>query len=69
MTGLRIRSGTPGEEAGIEELGTPTERRYKVTGILGPDNVLRVPGGKFTVKDSGSLRKWIENLGDLEKKA
>ncbi len=64
ISGLRIRSGTAADEMKIDQQGTKAAPAYKVTGILAADNMLHVPGGKFGVRDTGQLRKWLENLGD-----
>jgi hypothetical protein len=35
-----------------------------VIGVLTEDNVLHLPGAKFSVRDTARLRKWIDELGD-----
>ncbi len=60
---LRIRSGTAGDEMGIETSGSGAAKSYRVTGILAADNMLHVPGGKFGVRDSSRIRAWLDNLG------
>jgi hypothetical protein len=64
LAGVQIHSGTAGDEVGITEQGSATSPAYRVVGILGPDNRLYLPGGKFAVNDIGGLRKWIANLDD-----
>jgi hypothetical protein len=62
VAGLTIRSAKPGDEMAVKE--TAAARSYKVTGILGADGQLYLPGGKFSLHDAARLRKWLENLGD-----
>lgn len=61
VSGLQIRSAGDGDEMTINE---QSKGEYKVTGILGSDNQLYVPGGKFALNDKARLRKWIDTLGD-----
>lgn len=63
FTNLQIRSGNPGEEMGIETTGSGSSKTFRVTGILGTDNTLQVPGGKFGMRDSGRMQTWLNNLG------
>src|SRR3954453_2828533 len=62
VAGLTIRSAKPGDEMAVKEAAGA--RSYKVTGILGADSQLYLPGGKFSLHDAARLRKWLENLGD-----
>jgi len=64
LTGLRIRSGGSGDEMDIVEQGTAAAPQYKVVGILAADNMLYLPGGKFSLKDTARLRTWLDNLAD-----
>lgn len=64
LAGLRIRTVEGEEKAEIEQVGSKAAPAYRVTGILTPENVLVVPGGKFSVRDTGKLRKWLDNLSD-----
>ena len=48
----------------VKEAGPKNARAYQVTGILGADGQLYLPGGKFSLHDATRLRKWLENLGD-----
>jgi hypothetical protein len=59
LDGLRIRSGSEADEMNIEAQGSS----FRVTGILGKDNTLRVPGGTFGVRDTGRFKKWLSELG------
>src|SRR4051794_27092907 len=63
VSGLRIRAAGPGDEPSIAEPGK-ARGEYKVVGILGADNVLLLPGGKFNLHDTGRLKKWLDELGD-----
>jgi hypothetical protein len=64
VAGLTIRSAKPGEEMAVKEAGPKNARAYQVTGILGADGQLYLPGGKFSLHDAPRLRKWLDNLGD-----
>jgi hypothetical protein len=64
VSSVRIRSGTGGEEMGIEKEGRAAAPVYKVVGILSADNVLYLPGGKFGLRESGKLKAWLANLHD-----
>lgn len=64
ISGLRIRSGTGDDEMSIRNQGTGASPSYKVVGILSAGNVLYLPGGKFTLRETGKLRKWLDNLRD-----
>lgn len=64
LSGLRIRTGAGDDELSIENQGTGAAPSYKVMGILSADNVLYVPGGKFGLRDTGKLRKWLDTLRD-----
>ncbi|HEV3137414.1 MAG TPA: hypothetical protein VGZ26_05910 [Pirellulales bacterium] len=65
ISGLQIRTAGARDEVAITEHGDKANRQYKVVGILAADNVLYLPGGKFGLNDTGRLRKWLEDLGDL----
>src|SRR3954453_8626738 len=64
IAGLTIRSAKPSDEMEVKEAGPKGARSYKVTGILGADGQLYLPGGKFSLQDAARMRKWLENLGD-----
>jgi hypothetical protein len=61
---LRIRSATGMDAPKVEELGDAKNPSYRVVGILTANNQLVVPGGKFSTRDAGAIRKWLENLAD-----
>jgi hypothetical protein len=61
VDGLRIRSDAAGETR-IANQGTKAAPAYHVVGILSSDNVLYLPGGAFGPRDTGKLRKWLEEL-------
>jgi hypothetical protein len=65
ISGLQIRAAGARDAVGITEEGSKASPQYKVVGILAADNVLYLPGGKFGLNDTGRLRKWLEDLGDL----
>lgn len=64
LADVRIRSAQPGDAAKVENVGTAAAPSFHVIGILSVDNSLRVPGGKFSMRDITGLRKWLEELGD-----
>jgi hypothetical protein len=47
---------------GITTQGGKAAPSYKVVGILASDNVLYLPGGSFAPRDTGKLRKWLDEL-------
>jgi len=63
---LRIRSRRPGEEPQIEEQSSKrpgdAARIYIVTGVLDDRGQLHLPGGKFTIRDTGRLKAWLAKL-------
>jgi hypothetical protein len=64
FTGLQIRSGSEGDKPEVESTGTAAAPAYRVVGILAADNMLHVPGGKFGMRETGRLRKWMQDLGN-----
>jgi hypothetical protein len=64
VTSLRIRSATGEDQPAIEKLGNDKSPSFRVVGVLTARNVLIVPGGKFGVRDSGAIRKWLDELAD-----
>jgi hypothetical protein len=64
IEGLRIRSAKGIDQPAIEQIGTPDRPSYQVLGILTAGNQLIVPGGKFTLRDAGRIKNWLENLAD-----
>ena len=59
---LRIRGAESGDEVGIQERGKRESPTYAVTGRIAAGNVLLLPGGKFTPRDSAGLKQWLKNL-------
>ncbi|MBI3840276.1 MAG: hypothetical protein HY288_20325 [Planctomycetia bacterium] len=64
VSGLQIHAGGPRDEVAITQQGSKASPEYRVVGILAADNSLYLPGGKFSLTDSGRLRKWLDELGD-----
>jgi hypothetical protein len=62
QSGLRIRSGSPGDKTEVINRGTETSPRYHVIGILTANNQLALPNGKFSLSDRAGIAKWIEKL-------
>src|SRR5262245_13744459 len=64
LADVRIRSSKPGDELKVEKLPGSVPA-YKVVGILGADNRLRVAGNRrFSLQEIHGIRKWLEELGD-----
>lgn len=64
VTNFRIRSAVGADRPVIEQLGDEKNPNFRVVGILTPDNLLVVPGGRFSPRDGAAIRKWLENLAD-----
>jgi len=64
ISGLRVQAGGETDKPEINSQGSGDSRSFRVTGILAADNMLHVPGGKFSVRDRSGLTRWLENLGD-----
>lgn len=62
QSGLRIRSGNPGDETKVTNRGTDTSPSYHVLGILMANNQLALPNGRFGLNDRAGIAKWIERL-------
>ncbi|HEX3724880.1 MAG TPA: hypothetical protein VHV08_01500 [Pirellulales bacterium] len=60
--GLQIRGSTGGEEPSVTQQGPAGSPSYKVVGILATDNLLYLPGGKFSANDTARLRKWLDTV-------
>jgi hypothetical protein len=63
LDGVQIRAARPGESVGIESRGTPDAPSYHVTGQLAGGTELVLPGGRFGLRDSDRLAKWLDELG------
>jgi hypothetical protein len=59
---LQIRQATGTDKPQIESSGNASDPDYKVTGVLTSRNELILPGGKFSARDSGGLRIWLDKL-------
>lgn len=64
VSDVRIRSGTPGEKMSMEKGGSAAAPSVRITGLLRADGSLVLPGGKYTLNDLGSLRKWLDDLSE-----
>jgi len=62
QSGLRIRSGNPGDKTEVINRGTEASPSYHVVGILTANNQLALPYGKFGLNDRAGIAKWIEKL-------
>lgn len=61
---LTIHSSDARTEVGAEETGSKKSPNYRVTGILSADNILHLPGGKFSLRNRAEIKKWLDNLAD-----
>lgn len=59
---VRIRNARSGDGIGIKNVGTDERPRYKVYGILTPENELLLKGGKFSMRELGGIRSYLERL-------
>ena len=57
-----LRSGQEGDKPGIETGGTPQAPIYKVTGVIGPGDVLFLPGARFRRSESKKVAAWLDDL-------
>ena len=64
VSGLQIRSGGVRDQMGVTREGNGSTPQFRVVGILGSDNVLNLPGGKFKPSDTPGLAKWLDHLTD-----
>jgi hypothetical protein len=64
QSGLRIRSGRPGDKTEVINRGTEASPSYHVVGILTANNELALPNGRFSLRDRAGIAKWIEKLQD-----
>jgi len=64
QSGLRIRSGRPGDKTEVTNRGTEESPSYHVVGILMANNQLALPYAKFSLSDRAGIAKWIEKLQD-----
>ncbi|HUG66782.1 MAG TPA: hypothetical protein VMM76_03455 [Pirellulaceae bacterium] len=62
QSGLRIRSGSPGDKTEVINRGTEASPSYHVIGILLANNQLVLPNGRFSLSDRAGIAKWIEKL-------
>ncbi len=65
IEGFRIRSARPGDETKIDRQGTADAPSYAVTGIITSDNVLVLPGARFTTSQMGPLANWLRDLSEM----
>ncbi|MCA9123132.1 MAG: hypothetical protein KDB11_23260 [Planctomycetales bacterium] len=63
-SGLRIRSGSPGDETQVTNRGTEASPSYHVVGLLLANNQLALPNGKFGLNDRAGIANWIRKLQD-----
>ncbi|MCC7476024.1 MAG: hypothetical protein IT425_11565 [Pirellulales bacterium] len=59
---VRLRGIEPGDQPRIETNGTGQKASFSVLGILGTDEVLRLPGGTFKRSDRARLKEYFDQL-------
>lgn len=64
VSGLSIHSVGEQDDISVEMIGRKEAPSYKVKGILKANNVLYLPGGKFTLHDRAGIKQWLDNLID-----
>lgn len=64
LTDVRIRGGAEGDALAVETTGKGPAASHRVTGVLGSDNRLYLPGGRFALGDSGRISAWLLKLRD-----
>ncbi len=57
-----LRSGQDGDKPAIEVGGTPQAPLYKVTGVIGPGDVLFLPGARFRRSESKKIAAWLDDV-------
>ncbi len=63
VSNIRIHAGNGADvEVGVEKRGSKDAPVYDVIGMIKTNNTLILPGGKFTVNDTGRLKKWLADL-------
>jgi len=60
--GVRIRSGRGSDKVQMVNVGSDAAPSYQVTGRLTGDNVLYLPGGRFSLGDRGRISAWLEQI-------
>ncbi len=59
---VRIRTGQPGDQVGIEILGSEREPLYLVRAKIGPGDELILPGRRFRPSEAAQLARWLDDL-------
>jgi hypothetical protein len=67
LTGLgiddvRIRGANAGDQPQLENLGTDSQPRYHVVGVLSAGEELQLPGGTFHAADKSKLKDYFTRL-------
>jgi len=61
---VQLRSLDVNDALDIQQVGKADAPAYRVTGTLSAQNVLSLPGGRFTLADSAAFEKWVRELGN-----
>ena len=62
VSALQIRGMRAGDAPRVESTGSGASASYRVTGILTARNELILPGGRFTARDTGGIKAWLDDL-------
>jgi hypothetical protein len=64
VTDLQIRLAQGADDTSVEVREAAGGKSFHVRGVLAANGTLRLPGGKFSLRDRAALKKWIANLSD-----
>ena len=59
---VRFRSSRATDQVGIEVRGTEQSPVYVVTGVVLSSNELQLPAGRFSRRDVGRLKAWLDDV-------
>ncbi len=68
ISDVRIRTRQPGDQVGIEVLGSEREPLYLVRGMIGRGDELILPGRRFRASEAAQLARWIDDIARKEAK-
>lgn len=62
ITDVRLRVKQPFDQPSLENHGTPERPLYAVKGVIASDEVLQLPGRRFSLRELGQLGRWLDDL-------
>lgn len=62
ITDVRIRVKQPFDKPSLENRGTPNAPVYAVKGVITSDDVLQLPGRRFSLRELAQLGRWLDDL-------